>query len=157
MHLFAGACDVYRPAAVEQLERLGAEAGLPVYHEEGLGPVELSKRAKEEASRRGCDVVILDTAGRLQIDSELMEELQKIRHEVPLAENLLVVDATTGQEASNLAREFDEQVGISGSVLTKVDSDARGGAALSVKEVSGKPVKLSSSGEKVEALEASCS
>ena len=152
--LLAG-LDVVRPAAQEQLEILGGQAGVlsikPVFGEQPIG---IAKRAMETARKEGYDAVILDTAGRLSIDQELMAEVSKIRQSVTPVETLLVADALSGQDAVNTAREFNEKVGITGIVLTRVDGDSRGGAALSMRAVTGCPIKLIGVGEKLDALEA---
>ncbi len=146
--------DVYRPAAIEQLKTLGRQLNLPVFDSRSdQDPVEIAKQAVEYASNHGQDTVILDTAGRLQIDAELMKELQEIADLVEPHEILLVADAMTGQEAVNVAKGFDEALEIDGLILTKLDGDARGGAALSMRAVTGKPIKLIGVGEKLEALE----
>ena len=151
--LLAG-LDVVRPAAQEQLEILGGQAGVlslkPVFGEQPIG---IAKRAMETARKEGCDAVILDTAGRLAIDQELMAEVSEIRKSVTPVETLLVADALSGQDAVNTAREFNEKVGITGIVLTRVDGDSRGGAALSMRAVTGCPIKLIGVGEKLDALE----
>ena len=147
--------DVYRPAAQQQLAVLGEQADvavLPVVF--GERPLAIAKRAMESGRREGYDVVILDSAGRLHIDDELMDEVATVRAEAKPTETLLVADAMTGQDAVNMAREFHEKVGITGLVLTRVDGDARGGAALSMKAVTGQPIKLMGVGEKLDALEA---
>lgn len=148
------ACDVYRPAAIKQLQVVGEQVKTPVF---SLGadadPVEIAKRAYDEAVRTGHDPLIIDTAGRLQIDEELMRELQRIKETVPVTETLLVVDAMTGQEAVNVAKTFNEAVDITGVVLSKLDGDARGGAALSVRAVTHKPIKLIGTGEKLDQIE----
>ena len=147
--------DVQRPAAQEQLAVLARQAGvesLPIVP--GEGPVAIAERAKQTAERQGFDVVILDTAGRLHIDEPLMQELAAVRDRVRPHETLLVADALTGQDAVNLARTFHERIGLSGIVLTRLDGDARGGAALSMRAVTGQPIKLVGTGEKIEALEA---
>jgi signal recognition particle subunit SRP54 len=149
--LLVGA-DLQRPAAVEQLRVLGERVGVPVYSE-ATDPVSVARGALEEAARLGRDVVIVDTAGRLQIDAALMGELREIRDAVKPTDTLLVVDAMTGQEAVNVATEFDAAVGLTGVVLTKIDGDARGGAALSVKEVVGKPILFAGTGEKLDEFE----
>ncbi len=149
--LLVGA-DLQRPAAVEQLRVLGERIGVPVYSEP-TDPVSVARGAREEAARLGRDVVIVDTAGRLQIDAELMDELRQVRDVVRPNDTLLVVDAMTGQEAVNVATEFNEAVGLTGVVLTKIDGDARGGAALSVKEVVGKPILFAGTGEKLDEFE----
>src|SRR4051794_21441135 len=149
--LLVGA-DLQRPAAVEQLRVLGERVGVPVYSEPS-DPVQVARGALEEAARLGRDIVIVDTAGRLQIDAELMGELEAVRDAVHPHDTLLVVDAMTGQEAVNVATEFDDAVGLTGVVLTKIDGDARGGAALSVKEVVGKPILFAGTGEKLDEFE----
>ncbi len=147
------ACDVYRPAAIDQLKVVGSQAGVPVF-EMGQGdPVEISKKAISHAKDYGHDIVIIDTAGRLHIDEKLMNELKEIKAEVNPAEILLVVDSMTGQDAVNVAKSFDELLDISGVILTKLDGDTRGGAALSVKAVTGKPIKFAGIGEKLDDLE----
>jgi len=147
------ACDVYRPAAITQLKVLGEQIGVPVY-EEGVGdPVGIATRALAQARLVGNGAVVLDTAGRLQIDEPLMRELEALKQAVHPVETLLVVDAMTGQEAVNVAKAFDQRLDLSGSILTKLDGDARGGAALSIRAVTGKPVKFIGTGEKVGALE----
>jgi signal recognition particle subunit SRP54 len=146
--------DVYRPAAQQQLEVLAKQAevgSLPIVL--GERPVAIARRAMDMGRREGYDVVILDTAGRLHIDQVLMAEVAEVRDAVRPAETLLVVDAMTGQDAVNLAREFNEKVGVTGMVLTRVDGDARGGAALSMRAVTGKPIKFLGAGEKIDALE----
>jgi len=147
------AADLQRPAAIDQLVQLGSQVGVPVYAEERVDPVKAVHDGIERAKADGCDVVILDTAGRLQIDEPLMEELAAVRREAKPTNVLLVLDAMTGQEAVNVARTFQERIDFDGVVLTKLDGDARGGAALSVKAVTGKPIKLASVGEKLDALE----
>src|SRR6185295_6530674 len=149
--LLVGA-DLQRPAAVEQLRVLGERIGVPVYSEPS-DPVAVARGALEEAARLGRDIVIVDTAGRLQIDAELMDELRQVRDVVQPNDTLLVVDAMTGQEAVNVATEFDQAVGLTGVILTKIDGDARGGAALSVKEVVGKPILFAGTGEKLDEFE----
>ncbi|WP_142849625.1 signal recognition particle protein [Telmatospirillum sp. J64-1] len=146
--------DVYRPAAQQQLEILAKQAdvgSLPIVM--GQMPVDIAKRALDVGRKEGYDVVILDTAGRLHIDQELMDEVARVRDVAKPVETLLVVDAMTGQDAVTLAREFNEKVGITGSVLTRIDGDARGGAALSMRQVTGKPIKFLGEGEKLDALE----
>lgn len=148
------ACDVYRPAAIKQLQVVGEQVETPVFSlGTDVGPVEIAKRAYEEAVRTAHDPLIIDTAGRLQIDEELMQELQRIQEAVPVTEVLLVVDAMTGQEAVNVAKTFNDAVDITGVVLSKLDGDARGGAALSVRAVTHKPIKLIGTGEKLDQLE----
>ena len=147
------ACDVYRPAAIEQLKVVGAQAGAFVF-EMGQGdPVDISKKAVAHAKDHGNDIVIIDTAGRLHIDEKLMNELKDIKAEIKPDEILLVVDSMTGQDAVNVAKSFDELLDISGVILTKLDGDTRGGAALSVKAVTGKPIKFAGIGEKLDDLE----
>jgi signal recognition particle subunit SRP54 len=149
--LLVGA-DLQRPAAVEQLRVLGSRIDVPVYSE-ASDPVSVARGALDEAARLGRDHVIVDTAGRLQIDDALMDELRRVRDAVNPDDTLLVVDAMTGQEAVNVATAFDEAVGLDGVILTKIDGDARGGAALSVKEVVGKPILFAGTGEKIEDFE----
>jgi len=148
------ACDVYRPAAVEQLVTMGKRAGAEVY-ERGTDadPVEIAAWAKSEATKQGKDVLIVDTAGRLHIDAELMDELKRIRAAVKPHQILLAVDAMTGQDAVNVAEQFAEAVDFDGVLMTKLDGDSRGGAALSVKAVTGKPILYASTGEKIEDFE----
>ena len=147
------AADVYRPAAIKQLQVVGGQVGVPVF-EMGQGdPVEIVRAGKREAIRALRDVMIVDTAGRLQIDDALMQELENLKGELRPQEILLVVDAMTGQEAVNVAKTFDEKLNITGVVLTKLDGDTRGGAALSIKAVTGKPIKFSSVGEKLDQIE----
>lgn len=149
------ACDVQRPAAIAQLQTLGTQAGLPVFTIDGCQDVtEIADRALSEARQAGYNPVILDTAGRLQIDTELMAELMLIDRSLEPSEKLLVVDSMTGQEAVNVAETFNTQLDVSGVILTKVDGDARGGAALSVRESTGKPIKYISTGEKLSQIEA---
>jgi signal recognition particle subunit SRP54 len=147
------ACDLRRPAAVQQLILLGEQAGVPVVAREGMTPVDVAGEGLKEAERLGRDVVIVDTAGRLHVDQELMAEAAAIRDRVQPTETLLVVDAMTGQDAVNVATSFLEHVDFSGIVLSKLDGDARGGAALSIAHVSGRPVKFASTGEKLDAFE----
>ncbi len=147
------AADVQRPAAAEQLRALGERLGVAVFHEAGLSPPELCRRAVELAGRDGADAVIYDTAGRLAIDEPLMQELADIKAAVRPENVLLVVDAMIGQDAVRTAVEFDRRIGIDGFILTKLDGDARGGAALSIKEVTGKPVKFLGMGESLDRLE----
>ena len=148
------ATDVYRPAAIDQLITLGQQIDVPVFE---LGtdtnPVEIARQGVARARETGVDTVIIDTAGRLQIDQDMMAELAQIKETVQPQETLLVVDAMTGQEAANLTRTFHEQIGITGAILTKLDGDTRGGAALSVRQISGQPIKFVGIGEKVEALQ----
>jgi len=148
------ACDVYRPAAIKQLQVVGGQLNIPVYAEENSkNVVGIAKRAMNTAISKLNDVIILDTAGRLHIDNELMEELQNVKKSVRPHEILLVVDSMTGQDAVNVADTFNTQVGIDGVILTKLDGDTRGGAALSVKKVTGKPIKFAGMGEKLSELE----
>lgn len=148
------ACDVYRPAAVKQLQVLGEQVKLPVFSMgTDVNPVKIAKEAVEHAIKHGNDPVILDTAGRLHIDEQLMQELSNIKAEVNPSEILLVVDAMTGQDAVNVAKTFNDQLDVSGVILSKLDGDTRGGAALSVKQVTGKPIKFASTGEKLKDLE----
>jgi signal recognition particle subunit SRP54 len=148
------ATDVYRPAAIDQLITLGQQIEVPVFEMGTDGdPVEIARLGVEKAKEMGVDTVIIDTAGRLQIDKEMMAELARIKNTVKPHDTLLVVDAMTGQEAANLTNTFHEEIGITGAILTKLDGDTRGGAALSVRQVSGQPIKFVGVGEKVEALE----
>ena len=147
------ACDIYRPAAIDQLQVVGKQAGAPVFTLPGAKPPEIARKALAHAKDYGNDIVILDTAGRLQIDEVLMQELVQIKEAVPVDETLLVVDAMAGQEAVNVAKTFNEKVGISGVILTKTDGDTRGGAALSVLAVTGMPIYFQGTGEKLEDLE----
>ncbi len=148
------ACDVYRPAAIKQLQINGEKQEVDVFSMgENHKPVDIAKAALEHAGKNGHNVVILDTAGRLHIDEEMMKELQEIKANVSVHQSLLVVDAMTGQDAVNVAKEFDEKVGIDGVVLSKMDGDTRGGAALSVKAVTGKPILYVGMGEKLSDLE----
>jgi len=147
------AADVQRPAAIEQLKVLGRQIDVPVYAEEGGRPPKICRRGIEKAVELGCDVVILDTAGRLHIDDLLMDELEDIRDKVKPHEIWLVVDAMLGQDAVTSAAEFDQRLDVSGIVLTKTDGDARGGAALAVREVTGKPIRYAGTGEKIDQLE----
>ncbi len=147
------ACDVYRPAAIKQLQIVGGKVNVPVFEEGQINPVKIAKDALDEAKRQGTDVLIIDTAGRLHIDEQLMEELQKIKTEVKPDEILLVVDSMTGQDAVNVAETFNQKLDITGVIITKLDGDTRGGAALSIKAVTGKPIKFVGSGEKMEDIE----
>lgn len=147
------ACDIYRPAAIEQLKVVGRQAGAQVFTLEGEKPPVIAKKALAHARDYGNDIVILDTAGRLQIDEILMQELVDIKAAVPVDETLLVVDAMAGQDAVNVAKTFNEKVAIDGIILTKTDGDTRGGAALSVLSVTGKPIKFQGVGEKLDDLE----
>ena len=147
------ACDIYRPAAIRQLQVVGEKVGIEVFEKGQREPVTIAKEALEYAVSNGYDIVIIDTAGRLHINEELMNELYNIKCEVKPHEILLVVDAMTGQDAVNVAKSFNEKLGIDGVILTKLDGDTRGGAALSVKAVTGKPIKYVATGEKLEDLE----
>jgi signal recognition particle subunit SRP54 len=147
------AADLQRPAAIDQLEQLGKQIDVPVFRTETKDAVDATRSGLERARSAGLDTAIVDTAGRLQIDEELMDELQRVRDEAKPLNVLLVVDAMTGQEAVNVAQAFDERIAFDGVILTKLDGDARGGAALSVKAVTGKPIKFASTGEKLDALE----
>lgn len=147
------ACDIYRPAAIKQLETVGKQLDIPVFQMGTTNPVDIAKAAIEHAKKHGNDLVFLDTAGRLHIDEELMQELKNIRDEVEPSEILLVVDAMTGQDAVNAANAFNDALGVTGVMLTKLDGDARGGAALSIKASTGKPVKFIGVGEKLDQIE----
>lgn len=148
------ACDVYRPAAIKQLQVVGNQLDIPVYAiEDSKDPVKIAKEATKFAASRQYDLVIIDTAGRLHVDTELMEELLQIKKNVNPTEILLVVDSMTGQDAVNVASSFDEKLDISGVILTKLDGDTRGGAALSVKAITGKPIKFAATGEKLSDIE----
>ncbi|MEG2116237.1 MAG: signal recognition particle protein [Clostridia bacterium] len=146
-------CDVYRPAAIEQLKIVGKGVGVEVFEMGQISPVKIAKEAVKFANKKSFDVVILDTAGRLHIDEKLMDELKDIKKEVNPCEIMLTVDAMTGQDAVNVAETFDKALSITGVILTKLDGDTRGGAALSIKAVTGKPIKFSSIGEKSTDLE----
>ena len=147
------ACDVYRPAAIEQLEVVGAQLDVPVFQMGQIDPVDIAKAAIEHAQKHGNDIVFLDTAGRLHVDEELMAELTHIKDAVSPHEILLVVDAMIGQDAVNAAKAFDDALDLTGVMLTKLDGDARGGAALSIKAVTGKPIKFVGTGEKLYQVE----
>lgn len=154
MKVMLAACDTFRPAAIDQLKVLGEQVQVPVYTEEGeKDPVKLAKAAIKKAKDEGFSVVIVDTAGRLAVDEELMEEISALHRAVSPSETLFVVDAMTGQDAVETAKAFNERLDFDGVVLTKMDGDTRGGAALSIKAVVGKPIKFVSSGEKMEALD----
>jgi signal recognition particle subunit SRP54 len=147
--------DVYRPAAIEQLQRLGAQLSVPVYPAQtDMNPVDICREARTAAHQAGCDTLLLDTAGRLHLDEALMEELRRIKAAASPSDILLVADAMTGQDAVNIAESFDSALDIGGVVLTKLDGDARGGAALSIKAITGKPIKFVGVGEKLAQLEA---
>ncbi|MGK7923546.1 MAG: signal recognition particle protein [Trichodesmium sp.] len=148
------ATDIYRPAAIDQLVTLGKQIDVPVFQlGTDIDPVEIAQKGVEKAKADNIDTVIIDTAGRLQIDQDMMAELARIKGSVKPQETLLVVDAMTGQEAATLTRTFNDQIGITGAILTKMDGDTRGGAALSVRQISGQPIKFVGVGEKVEALQ----
>ena len=152
-HPLLAAADIYRPAAIDQLRTLGAQLNVPVEGEPGQRPLDICTQARAEAARRGLSPLILDTAGRLHIDEEMLEELRAIKRELAPHHVLLVVDAMTGQDAVTVADKFNAAVGIDAVVLTKMDGDARGGAALSVREVTGRPIAFVGVGEKTDALE----
>jgi signal recognition particle subunit SRP54 len=147
------ACDLVRPAAVEQLAVLAGQVGVDIHREELKDPVQVARNALIRAKREGHDVLIVDTAGRLQIDEPLMQELARIRDALSPVESLLVADAMTGQSAVEIAKAFDERIGITGAILTKFDSDTRGGAALSLKSITGKPIKFIGVSERIDGLE----
>lgn len=147
------ACDIYRPAAIKQLETVGAQVGVPVFQMGQTNPVKIAVEAIDHANKNGNDVVMLDTAGRLHIDETLMNELKEIKAKVQPHEIMLVVDAMTGQDAVNAAKAFNDALGIDSIILTKLDGDARGGAALSVRAVTGKPIKYAGIGEKLDGIE----
>ena len=148
------ACDVYRPAAIEQLQVVGKAVNTPVFTIEGSkDPEKIATEAVKDANRKGCNVLIVDTAGRLQIDEQLMDELKVLKKSIKPHEILLVVDALTGQDAVNIASGFNDALGVDGIIMTKMDGDSRGGAALSAKAVTGKPIKFMGTGEKYDALE----
>ncbi|MBQ4425661.1 MAG: signal recognition particle protein [Lachnospiraceae bacterium] len=148
------ACDIYRPAAVDQLKINGEKLGIPVFAPgTDIKPARIAEMAMEEAEKKGYNLVILDTAGRLHIDDAMMEELETIKERIPVTQTILVIDAMTGQDAVNVATSFQERIGIDGVILTKLDSDARGGAALSVRQVTGKPIFYAGMGEKLTDLE----
>ncbi|MBQ4075267.1 MAG: signal recognition particle protein [Clostridia bacterium] len=147
------ACDIYRPAAIKQLQVVGEQVGVPVFEKGTQNPVQTAKEAIEYARYYGRDVLIVDTAGRLHIDEGLMQELQDVKSAIRPQEILLVVDAMTGQDAVNVAKSFDEKLTIDGVIITKLDGDTRGGAALSVRAVTGKPIKFAGTGEKLSDIE----
>ena len=154
MKVLLAACDTFRPAAIEQLKTLGEQVGVPVFSLEGeKNPVTVAKAAIAKAKSEGYSVVIVDTAGRLTVDNELMDEIRTLHSEIKPTESLFVVDAMTGQDAVESAKAFNEAIDYDGVVLTKMDGDTRGGAALSIRAVTGKPIKFVSSGEKMEALD----
>lgn len=153
-HPLLTACDVYRPAAVDQLKVLGEQIGVPVYTEEGnMNPVEIAQNAIKEAKAKGNDIVIIDTAGRLAVDEQMMKEIAAIKEAIQPQETLFVVDSMTGQDAVNTAKEFNDRLNFDGVVLTKLDGDTRGGAALSIRSVVEKPIKFVGTGEKMDALD----
>ncbi len=148
------ACDVYRPAAIEQLRVVGEQIGVPVYSEPDCkNPVEIAQNAVKQAKKDGCDIVIIDTAGRLAVDEQMMNEIEAIKKAIAPQETLFVVDAMTGQDAVNTAKEFNDRLDFDGVVLTKLDGDTRGGAALSIRTVVNKPIKFVGTGEKMEAID----
>ncbi len=147
------ACDIYRPAAIDQLKVVGAKAGAEVFEKGTQAPAKTAKQAVEYARKMGYDTVVIDTAGRLHIDEKLMQELEEIEREVDVTEILLTVDAMTGQDAVNVAETFNARLGVTGVILTKLDGDTRGGACLSIKAVTGKPIKFIGVGEKITDLE----
>ena len=147
------ACDIYRPAAINQLKIGAGNAGVDFFEKGTINPVKIAEQAIEQAKRMGNDVVIIDTAGRLQINEELMKELEELKKKIKPTEILLTIDAMTGQESVNVAKEFNERLGITGVIVTKLDGDTRGGVALSVKAVTGKPIKFCGTGEKIGDIE----
>lgn len=147
------ALDIYRPAAIEQLEIVAKQAGVPVFQMGKTNPATVAKNAYNHAKDYGNDILILDTAGRLHIDTQLMQELTDIKQTIPVTETLLVIDAMAGQDAVNVAKQFNEDIGLDGVIVTKMDGDTRGGSALSVKAVTGKPIKFVGTGEKLDDLE----
>ncbi len=148
------ACDVYRPAAIQQLQVNGEKQGVEVFTMgDGHKPVNIAKAAVEHAAKNGNNIIILDTAGRLHVDEDMMDELIELKENVDVAQTILVVDAMTGQDAVNVASTFDEKIGIDGVILTKLDGDTRGGAALSIRAVTGKPILYAGMGEKLSDLE----
>ena len=148
------ACDVYRPAAIEQLHVLGQQIEVPVYSEiDSKSPVQIAQNAIKEAKAKGYDLVIVDTAGRLAIDEQMMNEIAAIKNAINPDEILFVVDSMTGQDAVNTAKEFNDRLDFNGVVLTKLDGDTRGGAALSIRSVVNKPIKFVGTGEKMEAID----
>ncbi|MBO4917593.1 MAG: signal recognition particle protein [Bacteroidales bacterium] len=154
MKVLLAACDTFRPAAIEQLKTLGSQVNVPVYTEEGVkDPIQIAQNAIKTARSEGYSVVVIDTAGRLAVDQELMDEISALHQAVHPTETLFVVDAMTGQDAVETAKAFNDRLDFDGVVLTKMDGDTRGGAALSIKAVVGKPIKFVSTGEKMEALD----
>ena len=153
-HPMLAACDIYRPAAIKQLQVVGEAVGVPVYAEENTkNAVKIAQNALKECQRQGCDMLFIDTAGRLHIDEDMMQELLDIKNTLEPTEILLTVDAMTGQDAVNVAENFNGLLDITGVVMTKMDGDTRGGAALSIKHVTGKPIKYIGTGEKLDAIE----
>jgi signal recognition particle subunit SRP54 len=154
-HPYLVPADIYRPAAIDQLQKLGDQLSVPVFSSTpDMDPVDICQRARSAAQQAGCDTLLIDTAGRLHIDETLMGELSRIRDAVTPSDILLVADAMTGQDAVNMAKSFDDTLNIGGVILTKMDGDARGGAALSIKSITGKPIKFIGVGEKLDQLEA---
>ena len=147
------ACDIYRPAAIQQLETVGSQVGVPVFQMGQVNPVDIAEAAIAHAAKNGNDVLLLDTAGRLHVDETLMDELKKLKSRIQPTEIMLFIDAMTGQDAVNAAKAFDEALGVDSIFLTKLDGDARGGAALSVRAVTGKPIKFAGIGEKLDGIE----
>ena len=147
------ACDTFRPAAITQLEVVGGQVDVPVFQMGQIDPIDIARAGIEHARRHGNDIVFIDTAGRLHVDEELMEQLKDMKAAISPDEILLIVDAMIGQDAVNAAKTFDEALDITGVMLTKLDGDARGGAALSIKAVTGKPIKFVGVGEKLDQIE----
>ena len=147
------ACDIYRPAAIQQLETVGGQVGVPVFQMGQVDPVDIARAAIAHAAKNGNDVLLLDTAGRLHVDETLMDELKELKRQIQPTEIMLFIDAMTGQDAVNAAKAFDEALGVDSIFLTKLDGDARGGAALSVRAVTGKPIKFAGIGEKLDGIE----
>ena len=148
------ACDVYRPAAIDQLKVLGEQIGVPVYSEpDSKDPVQIAKNAIQEAKQKNYNLVIIDTAGRLAVDEAMMQEISAIKQAINPSETLFVVDSMTGQDAVNTAKEFNDRLDFTGVILTKLDGDTRGGAALSIRTVVTKPIKFIGTGEKMEAID----
>ena len=147
------ACDIYRPAAIQQLETVGSQVGVPVFQMGQVNPVDIAEAAIAHAAKNGNDVLLLDTAGRLHVDETLMDELKELKSRIQPTEIMLFIDAMTGQDAVNAAKAFDEALGVDSIFLTKLDGDARGGAALSVRAVTGKPIKFAGIGEKLDGIE----
>ena len=147
------ACDIYRPAAIQQLETVGSQVGVPVFQMGQVDPVDIAQAAIAHAAKNGNDVLLLDTAGRLHVDETLMDELKELKSRIQPTEIMLFIDAMTGQDAMNAAKAFDDALGVDSIFLTKLDGDARGGAALSVRAVTGKPIKFAGIGEKLDGIE----